>query len=49
MRVLQVLLFFLALSTVFGAKGVFSGTDKNFKSEVVNGGKNSFVKFFAPW
>ena len=28
---------------------VFEATDANFDAQVINGGKNSFVKFYAPW
>jgi len=37
------------LIAVVAAKGAFEATDKNFDSEVLGSGKNSFVKFLAPW
>jgi len=31
------------------AKGVFDATDATFQPQVVDSGKNAFVKFLAPW
>jgi len=48
MRLVSFLLVGL-LVVVVAAKGAFEATDKNFDSEVLGSGKNSFVKFLAPW
>jgi hypothetical protein len=42
-------LLFTLFAAAQAAKGVFQATDANFKESVLNGGKNSFVKFLAPW
>jgi hypothetical protein len=47
MRVLSALVALFAC--VEAAKGVFEATDANFKKAVLEGEKNSFVKFLAPW
>jgi len=47
---MRVLLFLLAIFVAnVMAKGAFEATDKNFDSDVIGSGKNSFVKFLAPW
>jgi len=38
------------LSALAGVSaGALEGTSKNFDAEVINSGKNAFVKFLAPW
>ena len=43
------LLALACLITAVAGKGAFEGTDKNFEKDVLNSGKNAFVKFLAPW
>jgi len=49
MRAIAVLGLVALLVASADAKGAFLATDKNFDSEVLNSGKNAFVKFLAPW
>ena len=42
-------LLVLALFAVGAHAGAFEGTASNFDTEVLNSGKNSLVKFLAPW
>jgi len=39
----------LLLAFVAVAHGAQELTDKDFDAEVLNSGKNAFVKFLAPW
>ena len=41
----------VCLAAAFGVASaqVATLTASNFETEVVNGGKNAFVKFYAPW
>jgi hypothetical protein len=48
-RALVRLACLFALLAASDAKGPFNANDKNFDSEVLNSGKNAFVKFLAPW
>jgi hypothetical protein len=40
----------LSVSSVEAKKGgVYAANDRDFKSAVLDSGKNAFVKFLAPW
>lgn len=43
------LLSFSCLLATAAAKGAFEATDAKWNNDVINSGKNCFVKFLAPW
>lgn len=47
MKLFALLFAFLAVASAKG--GAFQANDKNFASDVLGSGKNTFVKFLAPW
>jgi hypothetical protein len=49
MHAISVIGLLILLAGTADAKGAFLATDKNFEAEVLNSGKNAFVKFLAPW
>ena len=45
----RVLLLACCLAVAAASKNVLNANDGNFDKEVLNSGKNSIVKFLAPW
>jgi len=41
--------FLLAAMVAVAAGGAIEGTPSNFDETIINSGKNSIVKFLAPW
>ena len=46
---LRALIFAALIALASAAKGVVQAGDSNFDRLVLGSGKNSFVKFLAPW
>jgi len=46
---MRLALFFAMLAFASAGKGVLQASDRTFDSEVLDSGKNAFVKFLAPW
>ena len=46
---MRLALFLGMLALASAGKGVLKASDRTFDSEVLDSGKNAFVKFLAPW
>jgi|TARA_B110000977_G_scaffold29477_2_gene38339 hypothetical protein len=46
---IRLVLFLGLLAFVSAGKGVVQATDRTFDADVLDSGKNAFVKFLAPW
>jgi hypothetical protein len=46
---MRLVLFLGLLAFVSAGKGVVQATDRTFDADVLDSGKNAFVKFLAPW